>query len=447
MSGAEAITETAAVEPLVARSDAADRLVAAYGPLADMQLACGGEIPGLIAAPGLLELVRKSRSFGMKLGRPLVMRHSEGSLEGWAEVEPDGEGCAIRLSDWHRTSHGTGTSNGEATRLAVENLLAEGVVWLDEGQRVVAVESQVADLAPLVGQARTMRGQHWTGLFDFSAHDTGTPPIWQARSGMTVRIAGSPREWHLLLASANVGFQLLLRPVGENEYETEETDLLPPNLLGDELAPAMRNPVARIIRQAEAIRDRLAGPLPAEYREYALDMVNAGRHLGELADDLGDAEAIEHGTIAIHAEPVAVSDIAEIVCRLLQVRADARSVTFDVSNSDAVAMADRKRVTQILLNIFGNAISYGPEGGRILVDIMRSGVNVVVSVTDDGESLSAEEFIRMFDKFERLGRSGDGGSGLGLYIALMLARAMGGDLEGSADEGGGNRFTLTLPSA
>ncbi|WP_144095058.1 sensor histidine kinase [Croceicoccus sediminis] len=446
MSGAEAITETAAVEPLVARSDAADRLVSADGPLAEMQIACGGEIPGLIAAPGLLELVRKSRGFGMKLGRPLVMRHSEGSLEGWAEVEPDGDGCAIRLSDWHQTTHPAGSGNGEATRLAVENLLAEGVVWLDEGQHVVAVESQVADLAPLVGKARSLRGQHWTSLFDFSGHDAGTPPIWQARSGMTVRIDGSAREWHLLLASANVGFQLLLRPVGEGEKPVDQTDLLPPNLLGDELAPAMRNPIARIIRQAEAIRDRLAGPLPAEYREYAHDMVNAGRHLGELADDLGDAEAIEHGTIAIQAEPVMVSEVADIVRRLLQVRADARSVRFEVSSDGAVAMADRKRVTQILLNIIGNAISYGPEGGKVAVDIARDGLNVVVSVTDEGESLSAEEFIRMFDKFERLGRSGDGGSGLGLYIALMLARAMGGDLEGSAGEGGGNRCTLTLPA-
>lgn len=447
MSGAEAITETAAVEPLVARSDAADRLVSADGPLAEMQIACGGEIPGLIAAPGLLELVRKSRGFGMKLGRPLAMRHSEGSLQGWAEVEPDGDGCAIRLSDWHQTTHPAGSGNGEATRLAVENLLAEGVVWLDEGQHVVAVESQVADLAPLVGKARSLRGQHWTSLFDFSGHDAGTPPIWQARSGMTVRIDGSAREWHLLLASANVGFQLLLRPVGEGEKPVDQTDLLPPNLLGDELAPAMRNPIARIIRQAEAIRDRLAGPLPAEYREYAHDMVNAGRHLGELAGDLGDAEAIEHGTIAIQAEPVVVSEVADIVRRLLQVRADARLVRFEVSSDGAVAMADRKRVTQILLNIIGNAISYGPEGGKVMVDIARDGLNVVVSVTDEGESLSSEEYIRMFDKFERLGRSGDGGSGLGLYIALMLARAMGGDLEGSVGEGGGNRFTLTLPAA
>ncbi|WP_066556527.1 sensor histidine kinase [Croceicoccus bisphenolivorans] len=447
MAGADTLRDDAAIKPLVARSDAADRLVSADGPLADMQIACGGEIPGLIAAPELLELVRKSRSFGMRLGRPVVMHSADGKLEGWVEVEPDEEGCSIRLSDWHHSERAGTNANGEETRIAIENLLAEGVVWLDEGQRIIALESQAGDLAALVKRARALRGDHWTRLFDFESDSTQKPAIWQARSGMSVRVEGSARAWHLLLTTANVGFQILLRPEGDVGQDGGDADLLPPNLLRDELAPALHDPIRRIIRQAEAIRDRLAGPLPGEYRDYAVDIVRAGKHLRELADELGDAEAIEHGTIEITAEPIRVAESIESACRLLQVRADAREIAFTMPQEDAIAMADRRRALQILLNIIGNAIDYGPAGGKITIGLVHEGKAVTITVDDEGEGLSAEDRIRMFDKFERLGRSGDSGSGLGLYIALMLSRAMGGTVEAQAAPGGGNRFAIILPAA
>ena len=69
-----------------------------------------------------------------------------------------------------------------------------------------------------------------------------------------------------------------------------------------------------------------------------------------------------------------------------------------------------------------------------------------IVVADQGEGLSAEQQARAFDKFERLGRKGDGGSGLGLYISRRLARAMDGDLTVESAPGQGARFILELPS-
>ena len=68
------------------------------------------------------------------------------------------------------------------------------------------------------------------------------------------------------------------------------------------------------------------------------------------------------------------------------------------------------------------------------------------AVTDQGEGLTREQQARVFDKFERLGRSDDGGSGLGLYISRRLARAMGGDLTVESAPGGGACFILDLPA-
>src|SRR5204863_29419 len=69
-----------------------------------------------------------------------------------------------------------------------------------------------------------------------------------------------------------------------------------------------------------------------------------------------------------------------------------------------------------------------------------------ITVADQGEGLSDEQQARLFDKFERLGRQGDGGSGLGLYISRRLARAMDGDLTVDSAPGQGARFTLDLPA-
>ena len=70
-----------------------------------------------------------------------------------------------------------------------------------------------------------------------------------------------------------------------------------------------------------------------------------------------------------------------------------------------------------------------------------------ITVGDNGPGLSTDEAAKVFDQFERLGRSGDGGSGLGLYISRKLARAMGGDLTVDSAPGEGARFTLQLPAA
>jgi hypothetical protein len=109
------------------------------------------------------------------------------------------------------------------------------------------------------------------------------------------------------------------------------------------------------------------------------------------------------------------------------------------------AIAEFRRVLQILLNLLGNAIRYAPEGSSVRLKLSDRKGRARVSVIDEGPGLSAEQQTRVFEKFERLGRSGDGGSGLGLYISRRLARAMGGDLSVKSKPGQGASFRLDLP--
>ncbi|GGD76344.1 sensor histidine kinase [Croceicoccus mobilis] len=444
----DTVAITGAKAPLIARSDAADRMVEADDRLAALQRACGGDIPGMIAVPELLQLVRKARGYNMKLGRSLTMIHPAGSLSGWAEIEPGENGCTIRLSDWTAAENEAEPAHAPSdeaaeTRLAIEQLLAEAVLWLDERQNIVALETECVELSPLVGKARQMRGQNWASLFEL---DGGKPPQWGVRSGIVGGIEGSQRRWHLMMAggAGQGGNQLLIRRHEEviaSEPANDE-DLLPDKLLADQLAPALDAPVRRIIRNGEIMRDRLAGPLAREYVSYAGDIVSAGQHLAGLAQALVDGDEAPEPELTT----LDLCEIAEGACRLLTTRAARRQARFALRFHPAHAQGDRRWCMQILLNLLGNAVNYGPKGGEIFIDCSVEGNRARVSITDQGTTLSAQERELIFGKYERLGRE-EGGTGLGLHISRRLSEAMGGTLEVTPADGGGNCFTLRLPVA
>ena len=207
-------------------------------------------------------------------------------------------------------------------------------------------------------------------------------------------------------------------------------------VLGREVAPVLRLPIARIIANAETIRLRLAGPLQEEYSRYAGDIATAGQLMLELVDDLADLD---------------LGDAARRAAGILSIRARERGITLVTpgENEHLPAIAEFRRVLQVLLNLIGNAIRYTREHSTVRISLERGGDGpgaiARIIVADEGQGLDPEEQARIFDKFERLGRSGDGGSGLGLYISRSLARAMGGDLTVESVKGEGARFVLEVP--
>ena len=92
-----------------------------------------------------------------------------------------------------------------------------------------------------------------------------------------------------------------------------------------------------------------------------------------------------------------------------------------------------------------SAIRYSPEGAQVWIRTEREDDLACVIVADQGKGIAPEDQARIFDKFERIDPTEAGGTGLGLYIARRLARAMGGDIAVDSAPGQGARFTLTLP--
>jgi signal transduction histidine kinase len=443
-----------------AMSDGEDRLLEAGEPLASLQVRCGGELPGTIAVPELLELVRKVRSSGFPLARAVSAQDGSDAVSAWIEVEPgaEGGGCAIRVRTW-QTAQVLQEDGAVAAqrREGIDRHLAELSAYLDAGQRVLTVTSDSIELAEITSAMEAGAGQVWT---DFLAPENVThrqPLHWRLLDGSRVIVPGSERSWRaslLPLISPGfepAGFELLLlsdEPAAEGPVLVEPVIRNPRrSLVGQDLAPVLKQPISRIIANAETIRTRLAGPLPDAYAEYAGEIASAGKLLLGLLEDMADLEVVESDSFTTMPDPIDLSEVARQAAGILGVRAREKGIVIDVPSPEQMlpAFAEFRRVLQILLNLIGNAIHYSPEGSRITVSLQHRGELARVTVADEGPGLADQDQERVFEKFERLGRSGDGGSGLGLYISRSLARAMGGELTVESVAGDGARFSLDVP--
>ncbi len=451
-----------------ASCDAEGRLVAADEPLASLHLRCGGEIPGTIAIPALLELAAKARAFNLKLARAIRVSDGDEVVSAWVEIEPLADGTSsICLTGWQtRPVQPEDPAEVDAHRAAIERELAELTARLDFQQCVLAVESTAPDLADLAAAIRERLGNPWTDFVALEGNSHRQPMHWRLLDGAAIKIAGSARNWRASLlpqegpGNEPAGFELCLtadaplqaQAAPEPIAQAPEGPVMPsngPGLVGRDIAPVLRQPIARIIANAETIRTRMAGPLAEEYSQYAADIAAAGQHLLALVEDLADLEVVEAEEFNTAPDRIDLADVARRAAGILAVRAQERGIAIDAPKhgEHLPAIAEFRRVLQILLNLVGNAIRYAPDNSQVWIRLEDAGSRARLIVADQGPGLSAEQQVRVFEKFERLGRSGeDGGSGLGLYISRRLARAMGGDLTVESAPGQGARFILEVPA-
>lgn len=440
-----------------ARTDADDRLVQADEPLAGFHLRAGGELPGPLVTPALIELVRKARVYGLRLARAIRMQDDSEQVTAWVEVKPEGDGVSIAVADWRAEPlRPPSQSDAAQGKLALVRQIAGLSARLGPSQELLSIECTAEDLAQLASRMREGIGKVWT---DYIAPAGGTshhPLHWRLLDGACVDIPGSTRRWcvHLVPLGkpqpGSAGFELYLVP---QEAEAEAPRKVEGQQdrtagIGRDIAPVLRQPISRIIANAETIRTQLAGPLAEEYSNYAADIAAAGQHLLALIEDLTTLEMVEDEQFETAPDTIDLADVARRAVGILGVRARERGITLDAPKSgDSVpAVGEFRRVLQVLLNLVGNAIRHSPEGGQVWIRTEQVGDRARITVADQGEGLDEAEQAKVFNKFERLGRSGDGGSGLGLYISRRLAEAMGGTLTVESAKGQGARFTLELPS-
>jgi len=209
-----------------------------------------------------------------------------------------------------------------------------------------------------------------------------------------------------------------------------------------EVAHELRTPVATLKGYLEGLLDGVFEPDP----ETLAASIREARRLERLADDLGALSRAEEGAVDLRLETVDLTRLAVDVANRLRPQFDDQQVTLTVEPGPSLPVSvDTDRITQVLTNLIGNALTYTPTGGHVTVRSARAGHIADVTVTDTGRGLTDEQARLVFDRFYRTDRS-TRGTGIGLTIARSLARLHGGDVTASSPGlGQGSTFRLTLP--
>ena len=174
--------------------------------------------------------------------------------------------------------------------------------------------------------------------------------------------------------------------------------------------------------------------------------------LGRLLDDLTDLSNVELGRVTLRVAPLALGDVVDSVLAIIGPKAAAGQVALEARLAAGLApvLADRDRLSQILINVVDNAVKYTPPGGHVTVSAgMGEDGHVAVAVADTGVGIPAADLPRITERFYRVdkARSRDlGGTGLGLAIVKHLVIAHGGELRIDSRPGEGTTVAFTLPA-
>jgi signal transduction histidine kinase len=447
------------------RLDAQGRLVEGDPALVNLQLRAGGEPTGPLAVPQVAALARLSRRLGIVISRGVIAADGDMDLDLWVRAQPDAAGVSLEISGWHERMAYAPPRSDDAEREA--DFLRASADWMWETDEALRFTALSPAAAAAIGKTPVeLIGKQLTRLFRFHETEDGALPILTAlaeqrrfddqeaelRTGSKARyrlggvplIDGSGRFAGFRGSATSVAFEHV---PANDRGAVPLTPVVAGPAFGERLDKALRAPLDHIIQNAETISAQPDGPLRRDYAGYAEDIAAAGRHLLALVDDLVDLQAIERPDFEPEEEVLDLADVARRAAGLMAVRAASKNVTISrpPDAESLPATGEFKRTLQILMNLLTNAIRYTPEGGQVWIRAEREGDHAAVIVADQGKGIAPEDQQRIFEKFERVDPTEAGGTGLGLYIARRLARAMGGDLAVESALGQGARFMLTLP--
>ncbi|MEK7219680.1 MAG: HAMP domain-containing sensor histidine kinase, partial [candidate division NC10 bacterium] len=230
----------------------------------------------------------------------------------------------------------------------------------------------------------------------------------------------------------------------------------------------LRTPMNAIIGFSEVVLDPALQVTEEDRAQFLTDVLNSGKHLLNLINEVLDLSKIEAGRMELQIQPAALSDVLEAVQSTMRPLAAKKAIAFQVESDDRIAPfpMDAARIKQVLLNLVGNAIKFTPEGGTVRVTAHRvdsstrqlvessrpvdtDGDWVEVAVADTGPGISPENHERIFLEFQQAQTARDAakpeGTGLGLALAKKFVELHGGRIWVRSEVGRGSIFTFTLP--
>jgi PAS domain S-box-containing protein len=251
-----------------------------------------------------------------------------------------------------------------------------------------------------------------------------------------------------------VGFLRVAKDVTEKkryERRLKELDKMKSDFVSN-VSHELRTPLTSIKGSVDNMLDGLTGQLNQKQVRYLARIKSNSDRLTRLINDLLDLSRIEAGRIEVRPTTLPMAALAGEVAEYLKHLAAEKLIQIEVMAPDPsiTVWADRDKVTQVLVNLIGNAIKFSPEDRTVTVAIEDNGTEwVEISVADTGPGILPDEMNKIFAKFYQVANTDKHrpkGSGLGLTISKALVEMQGGKIWVESEIGKGAKFCFTLPA-
>jgi signal transduction histidine kinase len=210
----------------------------------------------------------------------------------------------------------------------------------------------------------------------------------------------------------------------------------------------LRTPLNAIIGFSEVLAYGMFGEVNPKQAEYLRDILESGRHLLSLINDILDLSKVEAGRMELELSEFDLPNAVETALILVRERAARRGITLGstVDEQLGAVHGDERKVKQVLLNLLSNAVKFTPDGGRIDVHAAWREEEAEISVVDTGVGIAPEDQDAVFEEFRQVGGAEKAeGTGLGLALSRKFIELHGGRSWVKSQVGQGSTFAFTLP--
>jgi signal transduction histidine kinase len=240
----------------------------------------------------------------------------------------------------------------------------------------------------------------------------------------------------------------LFRQIEEKGRELEMASRHKSQFLAN-MSHELRTPLNAILGYTELILDSIYGEVSEKVRGVLLRLEKSGRHLLGLINDVLDLSKIEAGQLTLSLSDYSMKEVIQTVFTGVESLATDKKLRLKASVPPDLPLGrgDERRITQVFLNLIGNAIKF-TEAGEIKVQVATADDAFVVSVADTGPGIAPEDQQKIFEEFQQVDSSSTrtkGGTGLGLAIVKRIIRLHGGQIWVESSLGKGSTFWLSLP--
>lgn len=337
--------------------------------------------------------------------------------------------------------------------------LNEAAVVVDKQQIIIFINKAAEKLLDItadkvIGQSvdTILKFSNEQALVPFTLYTDIKNVAPQINYSFTLQTANSSKKHIALTVTKNILYSknqillTLLDTSGEQQLEEMKVDFV------SMAAHELRTPLTAIRGYASILQMHYASNLDEQAKELLTRLIVSTTNLTNLIDNLLSVSRIERNDLTIETKPIDLRIIINDIYASFKQEALTRkqNLSLNMPENLPVVMADPFRIGQVFINLIGNAITYTPNGGNIVINIADRKDHLEISIQDNGEGIPKDAMPRLFTKFFRVSNSleqGSKGSGMGLYISKSIVELHKGKIWAESTIGQGSIFTFTLPIA